>query len=275
MHAFRHIPVFLLLIFACSNSFATAKDDFDEGVEYFKQKQYQQAVKAFTRSYTKGLETPALFHNLGVSYFKLENYAQAKKHFELAQAYPRQKMLAEYNLGLVAKKQNKPALAKKHFTLVKQQAKDNKLVTLARIQLGEIKTLKPEHDWFVYAKLGYGYDDNITAVPETTATQKSSNFTDIYVGGEIQLTGHSKSGIALTGFGSGFDYIDYDRYDYSQFSLGIEGTFPTGSWANALQLSSQKFSYGHTDYQKITRFQAKTKTYITRNNSLRFRYQYD
>lgn len=51
--------------------------------------------------------------------------------------------------------------------------------------------------------------------------------------------------------------------------------FSTDSWANALQLSSQKVRYGHTDYQKITRFQAKTKIYMTRNNNLRFRYQHD
>lgn len=179
MHAFRYIPVFLLLIFACSNSFAAAKDDFDEGVEYFKQKQYQQAVKAFTRAYEEGLETPALFHNLGVSYFKLENYAEAKKYFELARRYPQQKLLDEYNLGLVAKKQNKHDIANQHWLLVKKQAKDSKLVTLSRIQLGEIKARKPEQGWFVYGKLGYGHDDNITTVPETTATRKSSNFTDI------------------------------------------------------------------------------------------------
>lgn len=275
MHPIKYLPVFLILIFSYNTVFAAAEDDFDKGVEYFKQKQYQQAVKAFTRSYKQGLKTPALFHNLGVSYYRLGNYPQAKKYFELARRYPQQRMLAEYNLGLVAKKQNKQALAKKHFKLVKKKARDKKLVTLARIQLGEAKALEPDQGWSAYTKLTYGHDDNITLVPDTSATKKSSGFTYLIAVADTQLYGHSKAGIELEGAVSSYDYVDYDRYDYSKYTLAIKGKFRTGSWRNMLGLGFQKARYGHKDYQKNTRFLAQTKTYITRDNSLRIRYTHD
>lgn len=186
-------------------------------------------------------------------------------------------MLAEYNLGLVAKKQGNTAVARQHFRLVKKQARDNKLLTLARIQLGEIKILKPTQHWSAYTEARFGHDDNITILNDnaTTATKKSSYFVDLYIGGDLLILGDAKTGIALTGFASTFDYVDYDRYDDSRVSMGLEATFPAGNWANAVKLSSQTLRYGHADYQKINRLQAKTRKYIRRDTSLRFRYQYD
>lgn len=276
MRAFKILPVYLALIFFYNDAFSAAQDDFNEGVTYFKQQQYRQAAQAFTRSYKSGLKTPALFHNLGVSYYKLHNYPQAKNYFELAHAYPQQTMLAEYNLGLVAKKQNKIALAHQHFKFVKTSAHDSKLVTLARMQLGEIQISQPQQRWSAYINLAYGHDDNITVVSDTTATKQASNFASIYASADYQLLGDSDSNLTLEGNVSGYDYyVDYRRYDNSRHSLTISGMFRTGSWSNNLALSKIIDTYGYLDYQTITRYTAKAKTNISQNNKLRFRYSHD
>ena len=176
MDRLKYIVSFLFMSLAMSNTMAASDNDFETGVAYFKQQQYQQALNSFSSAYQQGLKTPALFHNLAVCHFKLGNYTQAEEFFKLASQYPSQKMMAEYNLGLVAKKRGQTSLANKHFTLVKNTAKDPKLVTLARIQLGEVVVTEPEKRWSVYGILSYGHDDNITIVPDSLPSKKASAY---------------------------------------------------------------------------------------------------
>lgn len=277
MRFFRSPPLILCLLLLPVLCLASAESDFQQGVSYYKQQKYEQAVKAFKKANQQGLKTPALYHNLGSSYFKLGNYTQAKKYFLHLQRFSNERMLAEYNLGLIAKKQNKPAQAKKHFLLVKNQAKNKKLVTFARVQLGEIKPeqLQTAKPWFVYASVGYGHDSNIAADPETAIpTKKSSTFTDIYVDGEINVYGNEDNGLSLTAAASQFDYSDFDIYDQSKFSFGVTGNFETGNWNNAIKLKSEKINYAHADYQRVTLFEADTKNYLSDNARLRLRYRY-
>ena len=275
MDIVRYTLLFLVLVFASSSAVAATNNDFDQGVKYFKQQQYRKAIRSFSTAYRSGLKTPALFHNLAVSYYKLEDYEQAKKFFRLARNYPEQRILAEYNLGLVAKKQNQPDRAKKHFTLVKNEAKDRKLITLARIQLGEVKVLEEQQRWSAYSNLSYGYDNNITAVQDNSPTQKSSHYAYLYFAPHVRLLGDASDGISLMASISAYDYINYDRYDYSKAAIGLTGKIRVGAWRYNLGLENQKSKYGHVEYQDTIHLDTDIKAYINSNNSLQLRYQHD
>ena len=275
MKTFKYLPVVILLVFISKHAFATAEDDFEKGVVFFKQQNYQDASKFFNLAYKKGLATPALLHNLGVTYFKLEQYPQAKNYFELARNFPDYNMLAEYNLGLVAKKQNNMSQANKHFSLVRKQGGDSKLAKLARIQLGEKPPEDLQKSWSAYLSLEYGHDDNITVVSDTAITRKQSNYAYVFANADYQILGDAKTGLTIEGDISSFDYTAYNQYDSSKYQLAIIADLQLGSFANSLGVSKIHETYADQDYQTIRRFTASTHTYISAYNRLRFRYTHD
>lgn len=272
---YRALNLLLILFLLSFNVTAASNDDFDKGVKHFKQQEYKQATKFFTQAYQKGLKTAALFHNLGVSYLKLGDYRQAEKYFKLAAGFPAHKMMAYYNLGLVAKKQGQTKLARQYFSQVKNQAKQKKLRTLARIQLGEVRTIDPEQNWSLYGEISFGHDDNITIVSDAAATKKGSAYTYYYIEPAVRLMGGAKDNLNLYISSFKYDYSDFTQYNYAKTTLGLEADFTTGSWDNIIKLASQNSTYGGRDYLGSTRFEVSTYYNINSDNRLRLRFQYD
>lgn len=277
MRTIKTLTVAMIFLLISGNSFASAEDEFQKGVTYFKQQQYKNAINAFNKARKQGLKKPALYHNLGVSYFKTGQYTQAIKQFEYMRRFPNERMQAEYNIGLVAKKQKKPALARKQFLLVKAKAINKKLITLARIQLGELKPVDVSRDkpWSVYVNLGYGYDSNAASDPDTdTASHVSTSFKSYYVDGELTLLGDEDTGISINGSVSRTDASKSALLGYRKNSLGIQGKFQTSDWDNTIIYKAQDSSYGNVDYERINLYELSTKNYLRDDLRLRLRYRY-
>ena len=117
----------LSAVLLCSAAVAHADMDFDQGVNAFKQQDYQQAVKSFLQSRQQGNQSSILAYNLAVSYYKLGKYDQAKLYFQEILSDPELTALGYYNLGLIAQKRNEPQAAKTAFSKSFNAAKDDKV----------------------------------------------------------------------------------------------------------------------------------------------------
>ncbi len=95
--------LFFILLFTCVCTLSiaqTEKDIFDEGVRYFKQGQYPQAVESFTKLIELSPGNADAYKNRGVTYMKQEKFDLAISDFEKAKKlFPELKGLYS-NLGV-------------------------------------------------------------------------------------------------------------------------------------------------------------------------------
>ena len=74
--ASRHLLTVLLLITGAAAT-AAPGDDFRSGVDAFKQRRYEAALRYFEAAYAAGRHDAALLYNLGSAQYKLGNYPAA------------------------------------------------------------------------------------------------------------------------------------------------------------------------------------------------------
>ena len=150
-----------------ATALASAKDDYNDGVEFFKKGDYHSAIASFKSAEKKGMESAALYYNLGSAYFKTEQYDASKKYFTRVRQYPDQRALAEFNLGMIAMEQNNNEEALAHFKYAQANSKDKKIVDASKQTIAEL-TGTPKR-WGAFVLGNIGYDDNISVTPDNLA----------------------------------------------------------------------------------------------------------
>ena len=277
MSATKCFYLALILIGFSSHTFASLEDDFQTAVYLIKQQQYSDAIEVLNDVRKRGMKKPALYHNLAICHYKLDQYEQAEKFFVKLRNFPNERMQAEFNLGLLALKQNQPERARKQFSYVKNNANNKKLVTLARIQLGELKQVPVEKSkqWFAYLSTAFGNDSNVIADPDNGAIiNAGSHYFSIYADGELILVGDEDNGVSFFASTSSTDYSDFPVYDYAQTSFGLQGTFQAGSWDNLIRYRSLQSTLGSIDYQKTSHIELSTSAYLSSDFRFRLRYRH-
>lgn len=268
--------IFILGIFFClsvCNSFAAAQDDFQSGLQAFKNKQYPQAIRLFDRARQQGMKTPALYYNLAVSYFKTGNYTQAKIWFNNASQYKKIKYLSEYNLGLVAIKQGDNKTALGHFKRVSKHAREENLVKLANYQISQLYQKSPK-SWSAFAQVKYGHDDNVTTAIDSSPTKQASDYMDLYAYGSATVSGTPKQGLMMNAYVLDTRYTSSGQNDMQVRSLGLTRTFAPGKWRNAVGIDYQNTTLDGQNFQDSINFEARTLYNLSSESNLRLRYRY-
>lgn len=225
----------LSAVLLCSAAVAHADMDFDQGVNAFKQQDYQQAVKSFLQSRQQGNQSSILAYNLAVSYYKLGKYDQAKLYFQEILSDPELTALGYYNLGLIAQKRNEPQAAKTAFSKSFNAAKDDKVRMLAARQLDEPVVAKKESLFDKatgFISLGVAHDDNVTRANEDipTVANSSDSYLDFYAAGSYQHSGEWDDGLQFKGSMVVTRYSDLSAYDENRFSIGAYLSKPLAEW---------------------------------------------
>ena len=81
----KNLILILIIVFFCTPVFAqTQKEIFDNGVQFFKKGQYQNAIDAFSTLIEMAPDHADAYKNRGVSYMKQDKFDLAIKDFEVA-----------------------------------------------------------------------------------------------------------------------------------------------------------------------------------------------
>ncbi|HEY9050348.1 MAG TPA: tetratricopeptide repeat protein [Gammaproteobacteria bacterium] len=252
---------------------ASAKTDFEQGAKYFNEGDYNRAVKYFENAYKQGMRNVSLYYNLGSSYFKIKNYQRAELYFKEVANFPEMKSLAEYNLGLIALKLKDTNKARQKFESVIALKQDEKLVLLSKQQL---RNMKPEEKpWYAFVNAGIGYDDNITALPDSMVSNVSDMFYELYATGELVLQGERQQGWLADISYMSINYDDTDFYDESQYGVAIKKADKLGRWLTQMELHLDKSTYGGDDFQNMVRFEVSGKRALSKADRLYLKYRYD
>ena len=267
------LTIFLNLFIASTSLSATAKDNFSQGMDFFKQGQYQHAIAKFEEARTQGMENGAINYNLAVSHFKLKHYKKANYYFKKTRKYKKLQALAEYNLGLVSLKQGNKKEARKWFESSSKHNKE-KITQLASIQLSKLDK-KKTRQWYNLVSAKLGHNSNITTAQDQAATKLSGEYMELYASTDGILSGTYYNGIRLKAKIRHQDYINIHNEDYFSFNLGLYKTAKINTWKTSWGGYFEHSTYGHTSYLQTIGFEAKGKYKLNKENSLGLKYQYN
>lgn len=259
-----------LVLLVSSNTLANPETDFKLGVKSFKSGDNAAAAAYFESAMKQGMDSVALHYNLASSYYKLGKYELAKKYFLIVNKTVAMRDLAEYNLGLIALKQKKGNTARKYFNSVVSSGKDKKLTRLSKKQLATLK--KTEYRLKPYVSFMLGFDDNVTAVPDTYELNDSDTFYKLYASVYSIIAGKTKDGWVVNGYYSGKDYSDVDS-DVEVFGLGIKREKQLKGWDTSIRFGLTKDYYADEDYLTSANLFLKGKKRLARNKNLYLSYR--
>jgi tetratricopeptide (TPR) repeat protein len=190
---------------------------FAAGRLAFENGDFPAALDAFDAAVRSGLSGPAVYFNIGVAAFRAGEYTRAEAAFTEVARTPAMAALAHYNLGLVSLRRNDQHAARRWFARAEQEAADDRLRTLAASQLSGLPA-PPDRNWFGYASLGAGYDDNVALVSSAEVLGVSGvddAFAEVQlaVGGPLAQPWRFDASLAY------LDYADLDAFD----QLGVQG----------------------------------------------------
>jgi len=219
------------------------------------------------------MNSVALYYNLASSYFKLEDYESSKQYFKLVAKSAEMRDLAEYNLGLIAVKQGENKQAKQYFSEIVKQSKDKKIVALSKSQL--FKMQKADERWQALMIANVGYDDNITSLPNDSASEISDSFYNLFLSADTVIAGERNDGWVADISYSRVDFNDTDIYDQFQYAAGIRREDILASWESRVHLDLAKKNFGGDDFQTITKLDIISKKSLSSTGRLYLRYRYE
>ncbi|MED5468274.1 MAG: tetratricopeptide repeat protein, partial [Pseudomonadota bacterium] len=172
-----------------------ASEALAQGVVQFQQGNLGQARESFEQAAQLGVQSPSLHYNLGVVCYRLGDYPAARQWFSrLLDGDDR--ALATYNLGLVALADDRPGEARKWFEESLAASPPESVQRLAEQQLAKLDGLallqgERRVDAYGYLSLGAGYDSNLSATPEDSASNRGSALGEVIAAGSVDYALHA------------------------------------------------------------------------------------
>ncbi len=218
-----------------------------EGVSAFQAGELERARQLLEQARAAGLDSASLRYNLGVVYYRLELYPLAREAFA-ALLDSRHADLARYNLGLVAKADGRPAEAQTWFQAVAEETGQDKLRKLALLQLNQPQPVRPG-PWLGFAALGVGYEDNLSLLPETAASDLSDSFSEVILAGQgplVTLASDTDSAESIDLSASLFRRQYHSEQDFNNdaLQLGLAWTSERTDGRRQLRLKQSYFRIG-------------------------------
>jgi len=268
-------PIFLIgfLLLYSAGALAAAKQDYNEGVEFFKKGDYHSAIAKFESAEKKGMESAALFYNLGSAYYKIEKFTVSKKYFNRVAEYPEKRALAEYNLGLIAVKENNVEAALGHFKYAETNSDNEKVVYTSKQKIaGLLDYSKP---WRVSFVANIGYDDNISVTPDNISAGLDDTFYNIYASADYVIHGKRQSGWLVDASYFNIDFSDSDSFDQDFYTIGLRNEHRFSGWDTRTHLSYGKSTFGNEDLQSFYKLDVLGAKPLSGNQKLILRYRFD
>ena len=256
-----------------ATALASAKDDYNHGVEFFRKGDYHSAIASFKAAEQKGMESAALFYNLGSAYFKIENYSASKIYFTRVTEYPDKRALAEFNLGMIALEQSNAKQALAHFKYAEANSDDKKIVAAAKQTIAELTDTAKR--WGAYILANVGYDDNISVTPDNLALGVEDTFYNIYASADFVVQGKRKHGWLLDAALFTIDYSDSDNFDQDFYTIGLRNEHRFSSWNTIASLKYGNSTFGGKDLQSVYKLDVIGVRPLAGNQKIILRYRYD
>lgn len=252
---------------------------YANGVSAFARGEYTRALAAFLKARADGYSNPRLGYSLGATYYRLGKYAQARQEFSRLLGDRNLGALAHYNLGLIATAEHDRKTARQEYRKAYEQAKQPRLKRLAAAALGitapQSTSLRP----FAYAKLAFGYDNNVALAPQTAAVlpvaRAGSPLTTLMAGGGYPLGGTYANGYFLTGNFYNTDYQKLSPYNERMITLGAQARRRFEGWAYQAGLSGSHITIGGTAFESMASVHANAQKKLDQQNTLGVGYRYD
>ena len=252
---------------------ASAEEDYNDGVEFFKKGDYHSAIASFEAAEKKGMKSAALYYNLGSAYYKIEQYDASKKYFTRVKAYPDKRALAEFNLGMVAIKQKNIEDALAHFKYAEANSSDNKIVHASRQTIAELTGTARR--WGAYISAYIGYDNNISVTPNDLSIGVEDSFYNVYASADIVVNGKRKRGWLLDAAFFALNYSDSDSYDQDFYTIGLRNEQPVSGWDTITHLKYGNSSFGGVDLQRFYQLNVLGAKPLSGNAKIILQYRFD
>lgn len=262
-----------LLVLYSAVALASAKEDYDRGVQFFKKGDYRSAIASFRSAEKQGMESASLYYNLGSAYYKIENFQASKKYFTRVTYYPDKRALAEFNLGMIALKQDDEKRALDHFKYAQANSGDKKIVDAATRTIASLSGTGKR--WGAYLLANFGYDDNISITPDNLALGVDDTFWDLYASADVVLQGKRKNGWLADAAFFTINYTDSDTFDQDFYTLGIRKEHRLSSWDTTAHLKYGNSSFGGEDLQSFYKLRLLGARPVSSNAKIILQYRYD
>ena len=273
VHVFKTVFIIVIFMLYAATALASAKQDYNHGVEFFRKGNYHSAIASFKSAEKKGMASAALFYNLGSAYFKIENYEASKKYFSRVTEYPDNRALAEFNLGMIALEQSNTQQALAHFKYAEANSDDKKIVAAAKQTIAELTGTGKR--WGAYVLANVGYDDNISVTPDNLAVGFDDTFYNIYASADFVVHGKRKHGWLLDAALFTIDYSDRDDFDQDFYTLGVRNEHRFSSWNTIASLKYGNSTFGGKDLQSFYKLDFIGVRSLVGNQKIILQYRYD
>jgi tetratricopeptide (TPR) repeat protein len=178
----RLIAALLCLSIGAPALAITAEEYFDDGNRLFRDNLYWAALLRYRQASDAGLNTPLLHYNMGVAHYKAGQNIRAREELQLALESPTLRTGAQYSLGLNAYALGETDEALRWFRLARDQNRNDKLASYARIAISRIhaeedeaspivakveeERRKREFTHFLFrSRISFGSDSNVFRTP--------------------------------------------------------------------------------------------------------------
>lgn len=235
-----------------------------EGVAAFQAGQLVRARDLLERANAAGLDSPSLRYNLGVVYYRLAMYERSRQQFA-ALLDTRHRGLARYNLGLVAQADGRVDDARAWFGQVVDEAKQDKLRQLALRHLDRPAPMRPG-PWLGFAAIGAGYEDNLSLLPETAASDLSDSFGELILAGQgplltLDADTDSAESIDLSASLYRRQYASEDDFNNDAMQLGLAWTSERREGRRQARLKRSYFRIGDQSREYHTTLELNARQY--------------
>jgi len=270
---FRPILLIVFLFLYSAGALASAKTDYNEGVEFFKKGDYHSAIAKFESAEKKGMESSALYYNLGSAYFKIENFTVSKKYFTRVTEYPDKRALAEFNLGMIAVRENNKEEALSHFKYAATNSNDKQIVDSAKQKIAGLQGVAQR--WGALFVANIGYDDNISVTPDNLALGVDDTFYNLYASADFVIHGKRKSGWLVGASYFNIDFSDSDNFDQDFYTIGLRNEHRLSSWDTITHLRYGNSTFGGDDLQSFYKLDVLGAKSLSGYEKIFLQYRYD
>lgn len=244
----------------------SAADKFEQGMTFFKNKQYLSARAAFIQAKSEKYNDSSLTYNLGVVNYKLGFYPSAEQYFLDLTNDPKYQALAFYNLALIGFKMEQIESATAWLEQCIATSKSESLSQLAHgllqksdgsnqltansggteIRMAEFQ--KPDKKIKTFIKSLAGHDDNVTQY----LAYSKRKFNDVFYDVQLDATYSAFRNITLQSSMYFHLYTNAINYNTSEFSLAINYANHIRQWHYVVRSELRKQMIYYKNFQQLS-----------------------
>lgn len=245
---------------------------FDAGQRAFAANDLEAALAAFEAAAAAGLSGPAVHYNIGVTTYRLGRLDRAEQAFREVARTPAMAALAYYNLGLIAVQRGDRVDARRWFERAHTTPGDERVAALAAAQLEELRDTPDLPRWSAYARLGGGYDDNVTLVRDGVDAP-ASGAEDEFLEAQLAASWPLRESWRLDAAAALTDYRDIDAYDQAGGSLAANRLWRANRWQGDIGVQASYYTLDGEGYEQSVSLLLLASRPLTADSRLRLRYR--